>query len=94
MITFKGGHQISNLDLAVAIRREGKLGTGLSYNSTTCLYCAVGVAKAELGLPQEIALRSTGGLCLLWKNDTFLGTPKERAEFIASLLEANPDGPD
>lgn len=92
MIIFHGGHQISNLDLAAAIRCGGKLGRHRSYDPLTGLFCAVGVAKAELGIPQETIIRSTGNLHLAFRNDTFVGTPEERAEFIAQLLEANPDG--
>ena len=90
-LRFTNGFEISSADLAAAIRREGRLGTG-AYNNNG-LRCALGVALEIQGdYSNDNTIPDYDAYRIVDTNDDedeFQDeTPEERAERMAQYIES------
>ena len=89
-----GSHEITSVELAAELRREGRLGTNELLDREG-LRCLLGVMVDYRGRDGPCRIFSTGWTGRMRAlgldppaNDGFVGTPEERCEHFAKLLEA------
>ena len=107
LLRYENGATRTTEELAKLIREEGKLIIGIYSitEENTRLRCAFGVieewengtfpvrliANSWAKLWKEINIRYNVANGIISVNDNFVGTPEERMEYIASILEALPE---
>ena len=87
-------HEITSVELAAELRREGRLGTKMmrDYDGTRCLHGVMLDYRGQATLCRAFSIDSYMKIHALGlsteANDNFVGTPEERCEYFAALLEA------